>query len=171
MKKVFLIVFLAVMTSSVTGCDFFRAVAGRPVSEDIEKKKSEIIAEAASHKARVDSLRKVERKLADSLAVLDSLSKKKDTMMNPAHLGGLYATTLTSKYYIIIGSFMDISNAERLSEDITAKGYPASVIRFKNGYNAVGICPDSSIVGAYASLEKIKAEKFCPEGVWILVND
>ena len=45
----------------VTGCDFFRMVAGRPTSKDIEKKRLEIIkAEEAALQARLDSIAAVE---------------------------------------------------------------------------------------------------------------
>ena len=41
MKKSYILVLLLVMLT-VTGCDFFRKVAGRPTTEDIEAKKVEI---------------------------------------------------------------------------------------------------------------------------------
>ena len=48
---------LLVMMFVVTGCDFFRMVAGRPTSKDIEKKRLEIIkAEEAALQARLDSI-------------------------------------------------------------------------------------------------------------------
>ena len=43
MKK-FLVLLLGVSLFAVTGCDFFRGLAGRPTSEDIENKKIEILA-------------------------------------------------------------------------------------------------------------------------------
>ena len=42
MKQSYILLGLAVMMT-VTGCDFFRKIAGRPTSEYIEEKKLEIL--------------------------------------------------------------------------------------------------------------------------------
>ena len=48
---------MAVAMLTLTGCDFFRKLAGRPTSEDIENRKLEIImAQEALEQARLDSL-------------------------------------------------------------------------------------------------------------------
>ena len=61
MKKTYILLALVVM-STVTGCDFFRKLAGRPTSEEIESKRLEIImAQKAVEQARLDSL-KMEQK-------------------------------------------------------------------------------------------------------------
>jgi hypothetical protein len=36
---------------------------------------------------------------------------------------------------------------------------------------AVGAAPSDNLKDAYASLKKLRAEKFCPSDVWILVNE
>ena len=60
MKKNILPALLALMLV-VTGCDFFRMVAGRPTSKDIEKKRIEIMkAEEAALQARLDSIAAVD---------------------------------------------------------------------------------------------------------------
>ena len=57
MKKLMLLVLMVSMTV-VTGCDFFRKLAGRPTSEDIEQKRIEIMrAQEAAHQARLDSIK------------------------------------------------------------------------------------------------------------------
>mgnify|MGYP002512948656 CR=1 FL=1 len=59
MKKSFLLLSGAMIM--LTGCDFFRMLAGRPTSEDIENKRVEIIkAKEAAQKARQDSIARVE---------------------------------------------------------------------------------------------------------------
>jgi hypothetical protein len=171
MKRTTIILTL-LSTVLITGsCDFFRIIAGRPDSAEIEQKRLAIEAERSAHQAAMDSLKKVERQLADSLAIVDSLKRKNETVMNPAKLGGLYTTALDAKYYVIIGSFMEKANARRLADEVSAKGYPAILIGFKNGYNAVGICPSGTLVDVYDALGKVKNEKFCPQGAWILEND
>ena len=56
--KRFLVLLLGVSLFAVTGCDFFRGLAGRPTSEDIENKKIELLrAQQAAEQARLDSIR------------------------------------------------------------------------------------------------------------------
>lgn len=156
-----------------TGCDAFRKLAGRPTSADIAAKREVIeMAEAARHKARLDSLAKVEKQMTDSLAVLDSLKNMRGTALrNPSAMGGIYTGDLQKKYYIVVGSFMDKGNAGYLKNHVEESGYEATLIYFRNGYTAVGICPEDNLVEEYENLKKVKTEKFCPEGVWILVNN
>ncbi len=154
-----------------TGCDAFRRLAGRPTSTEIEAKRAVVMAKReAEHQAHLDSLRRVEKQMADSLAVLDSLRTMNVNVLNPSEKGGLSRTRLEHRYYVIVGSFVDKGNAEVQCRTAEKNGFPATLIDFRNGYTAVGICPADSIVTAYDSLKKVKEESFCPEGVWILVN-
>lgn len=166
-----IIAMLLVSAVLSTGCDMFRRLAGRPTSEEIEARRSAIAAaREAEHQARLDSLHKVEKQMADSLAVLDSLKSMNGTMLEPAAMGGLFSAGLDCRYYVIVGSFMDKGNAEFLKNKVEKAGYPATLVNFRNGYTAVGVCPTDSIVAAYESLRKVQAEPFSPEDVWILVN-
>ena len=171
MRKVFLaIVFAALVMCS--SCDSFRKLAGRPTSAEIEAKRAAIEAAAArAHQARLDSLEKVKKQMADSLAMLDSLKKMKGTALRgPAAMGGIVTEGLLKKYYIVVGAFMDKGNALAMKETISKAGYMVELIEFCNGYTAVGLCPSDSPSEIYRSLKRVKGEKFCPDGVWILVN-
>lgn len=166
-----IIVLMFVSVVLCTGCDAFRRLAGRPTSVEIEARKAAIeAAMEAEHQARIDSLRRVEKQMADSLAVLDSLKQMNGTMLEPAAMGGLFTTRLDRRYYVIVGSFMDKGNADYLKKEVEGRGYPVTLINFRNGYTAVGACPSDSIVEAYESLRKIQGEPFSPDDVWILVN-
>lgn len=173
MKKscIFLII-LAVL--SLTGCDFMRKLAGRPTSEDVEMKRIEILrAEEAALQARLDSLRKVEETMIrDSLNALDSIRQIGGSILNPASLGGLFATKLEARYYIILGSFKARANAESLFNVAKDAGYKPALISFgKGGLIAVGVCPVNRLPDAYTALTEVRKEKFCPDDVWILVNE
>lgn len=164
---------LLVVASAVllTGCDAFRSLAGKPTSSDISQKKAAIEAEHNSHQARIDSLRKVEKALADSLAVMDSLKQACGTILNPSAMGGLFTTKLDYRYYVVIGAFARRANAESLLVKASDAGYIATLISFRNGLNAVGLSQTDHLEKAFAALKKIKAEPFCPSDVWILVNE
>ena len=87
MRKSFLLL-IAVALFIVTGCDFFRMLAGSPTSEEIEMKKVEILrAEQAVIQARLDSLRMQQQIVKDSLEALDSIKQYGGSILNPATLG------------------------------------------------------------------------------------
>ena len=156
----------------LTGCDFFRTLAGRPTSEDILEKKIQMqIAQQAIEQARLDSLRREQQIVQDSLSALDSIRQYGGTILNPAKLGGLFATKLEARYYIIVGAFKRRSNAESLLYQATYAGYAPALISFNNGLIAVGLCPTNNIVDAKNALKRVKEESFCPKDVWLLLNE
>jgi hypothetical protein len=170
MKKSMILMLMVTLTL-VTGCDFFRKLAGRPTSEDIDEKRVAIMkAEEAAHQARMDSIRMEHQKVVDSLAMMDSIRQQAGTILNPLSLGGLSATELEARYYIIIGSFRSRANAESLL-NAAAQEYSPALISFQNGLIAVGVSPANNLKDVYASLKKVRNEKFCPSDVWILVNE
>lgn len=171
MKKI-MIVLMGLSLFAVTGCDFFRQLAGRPTSADIEAKRLEIlIAEQQAAQARLDSLMKQQQIAQDSLAALDSIAQYGGTILNPAKLGGLFATRLEARYYVIVGAFRVRANAENLLLKAKNAGYEPALISFNTGLIAVGLCPCSNVVDAKDALKKVKTEKFCPKDVWVLLNE
>ena len=142
MKSLHLTILAAALLCSLTcGGDAFRSLAGRPTSKDILAKAERMRADEEAHRARIDSLRRVEKQLADSLAILDSLSQIQGTILNPAKMGGLFTTKLNSRYHIIVGAFRERRNAEKLFRKVEAAGFTPTLISFSNGYNVVGIYP------------------------------
>ena len=167
-----LYVFLLLAAVILTGCDGFRRLAGRPTSDELARMQEEVLLRReAEHQARIDSLRRVEQALTDSLAVLDSLRQMRGTVLNPSAMGGLFTTRLDYRYYIVVGAFTRRSNAEALLERVQKAGYVGTLISFRNGYNAVGICQTDHLPTAFDSLRKVRTEPFCPPDVWILVNE
>jgi hypothetical protein len=171
MRKL-IIAILAAAVVLATGCDAFRKMAGRPDSAELAARKAMIDSlEEAAHQARIDSLRLVEKAMADSLATLDSIKQMHGTILNPSSMGGLFTTKLDFRYYIVVGAFTQRSNAERLLGVVNDAGYVGTLISFRNGFNAIGICQTDSLTEEFANLKKVKEESFCPDDVWILVNE
>ncbi len=174
MKKSILVV-LAVSAIILSGCDFLRAVAGRPTSKEVEAIRVERARqEQERHQARLDSLKSIQKRLADSLAMeqylLDSLAQSKGTVMTPSNLGGIKVANLEYKYYIVVGAFRDPANALRKKKSCDDAGFPAQIINFRNGLNAVALCPSNSIAETLRNLKNVKGTNFCPKDGWILVN-
>ena len=152
MKNAFLtIAIIVLVATSVTGCDFFRRLAGRPDSEWIEAKAEAIRQEEEALRIRQDSLAKAQKALADSLAAADSVR-----LANHRY-----------RFCIILGSFSSKENAERYIEEIAEKGYKGELLTFRNS-TAVGVCPTDDEAQAKKSLEDIQRQDFCPKGAWIL---
>lgn len=167
-----------------TGCDSLRKLAGRPTSADIEIKRAEIVRmKEIEHKIMMDSLAVVEKQISDSLAKADSLAEvqeaqklskayqAKGTIANPARMGGLFTTKLDYKYYVVVGAFSNRQNAEKQLKIVQDAGYTATIISFRNGFNAIGMCQTDDLNSALASLKKVSQEPFCPVDAWIMVNE
>lgn len=152
MKNAFLtIAIMALVATAVTGCDFFRRLAGRPDSEWIETKAEAIRQEEEALRIRQDSLERARKAEADSLAAADSVR-----LANHRY-----------RFCVILGSFSSKENAERYVEEIAAKGYKCELLTFRNS-TAVGVCPTNDEAQAKKSLEELQRQDFCPKGAWVL---
>lgn len=172
-----IIVFSLLMLSIclVSACDMFRSLAGRPTSEDIDMMRMELEYRETEAIARQDSIEKAQARIKDSLAVeaaKDSLSKLGGLLRNPSRLGGFSSSYVPEhKYYIVMGSFKDRSNAERFAARINDAGFKAELLPFRNGMTSVGACPSDN-PGEFLDLfGRIKADPVCPKDYWILVNE
>ena len=163
----------------LTGCDFFRTLAGRPTSKDIDAKqltallaeKAELEAAHKSLEAKYEMISNELQAFKDSLNALDSISQYGGTVLNPTTLGGLFSTKLEARYYVIVGAFKYRSNAEALLKTAQKSGYKPALISFRNGRMAVGLCPSNNIKEAFEGLKRVKQESFCPSDVWVLRNE
>ena len=170
------IILLAACALFLQGCDFVRTVAGRPTSAQLEDiRKDRMAAEEARHQARLDSMAKAEKAMAEAMAareaqLLDSLTQAKGTVLNPSKLGGLFTTKLESKYYIVVGAFRTRSYAERKLTQCNSAGYTATIISFRNGLLAVAICPSNNLEETLKTLKKLRGTEVCPQDGWILMN-
>ena len=152
MKNTFLtIAVMTLVATAVTGCDFFRRLAGRPDSEWIEAKAEAIRQEEEALLIRQDSLERARKAEADSLAAADSVR-----LANHRY-----------RFCVILGSFSSKENAERYVEEIAAKGYKCELLTFRNS-TAVGVCPTDDEAQAKKSLSELQRQDFCPNGAWIL---
>lgn len=175
MKQSYILIFLTVMLT-VTGCDFFRKVAGRPTSEEIEMKRLEMMwdleEKAAKEKAYKDSVAKAQQALKDSAAALDYLQQNRVSVITPQKLGGMFTKDLKSGYYVVLGSFKSGANAQALLYKVRAAGnYSPVLVTFRNGMVAVAAYPSDKVQDAVAHLKELKTQDFCPPDAWILKNE
>lgn len=155
----------------LAGCDFFRSVVGRPTSGQIAEKRAALEREEAERQARLDSVKNFEEALLDSLASVDAIRKGNGAVIGAGGLDGVAAAALAHRYYVMVGTFSQSGNARRIADAAVAKGYEATLINYRNGFVAVGLSGSDSIPEAYAALQVIRGEDFCPPDVWILANE
>ena len=178
MRKVYFLVIVSMMFM-VTGCDFFRQLAGRPTSEDIENKRVEIIrAREAAEKAVQDSIAKAElearKAVQDSVDACAFIAETKVTVYTVARLGGILHDGLDNKtsgirYRVVLGSFREKANADKLAASISSAGdYRPHLISLRNGMIAVAACPSDKIQNVVNGLKSLKSHKECPSDAWIL---
>ena len=171
MKKILVITALAVTVCLLGGCDFFRQLAGRPTSKYIRAKQERIERAILLHQQRLDSLKLVQKQISDSLATLDSLRDAKESLISTRQLTGGGKYDLPYRYYVMIGSFSSPDNARRQATRAEEAGYPATLIPFRNRFTSVACCPSNNLTEVYASLRRLRKEKFCPADAWILNNE
>ena len=172
------ILYLVLALSVLTGCDGFRRLAGRPTSADLARKRAILEQWEAYHRqAAADSLRLAElaevarQEAADSLAALDSLQQIDGKMLDLKAMGGVSDSGLDNRYYIIVGSFANSDNAEAYLRRSREAGYAGTLIPFRNGYTAVGVCPTDHLPTAISSLKTVRSESLFPADAWILSNN
>lgn len=169
MKQFHSIFLLVLLSLSLSSCDLFRKIAGRPTSADIEKKSSALEMEQKAHNDRLDSLKLLQTQISDSLAALDSIRLQGSSIVEARQLTDQEKSRLPYSYYVIVGAFGNPENAGRFAQQASEAGYPSTLIRYRNGFTAVGVCPTDRIVDAYESLKTVRQSGFCPDA-WILNN-
>ena len=169
MKKILAISALAALCL-LSGCDFFRTLAGRPTSADIAAKRALIERTEQEEAARRDSIQRVEQQIiADSIAVMEALSADKKLFPPADRVRGYATASLPYKYYILVGTFSNADNANRVVAAAEKAGM--NPVRIPYGrLVAIGVCPSNSLVQVYHSLESVRAQSFCPKDAWILAK-
>lgn len=173
MKKMTLACALLTLAMLVSGCDFFRKMAGRPTSADIAELRALIEAEEredalkkeAALKARRDSIEAFQR---DSAAMAKVIGTRDFLVSGTNLISSSAKQALPGRYMIVIGAFRDQNNAQKLADSIGEKGHEAVLIRYCNGCTAVGLDPSGTLVDAYRAFQSAKSDGLCPKDAWIL---
>lgn len=172
MRRILLIAASLSCLAAMASCDFLRSAAGRPTSEDIALKRAELKKAEQAAAARSDSLRIAEaaRKAdAEAEAAFDALKLKTRAAST---LSRVDASSLKSRYYIVIGAFGNVSNAERLASKSDQAGLGATLVKYLGGrMTAVAVCPSETKAELYRNLQKARQHSFCPEDAWVLTNE
>lgn len=180
MKRTYILLALVVMLT-VTGCDFFRKLAGRPTSEEIEIKRQEMVADlkakAVREKEVQDSLVLAAKRVADSLAAASTLEENdvrvhSDSSLGGIAVGGASEMEVKADYRVIVGSFKDQKNADKMVAKVAAAGdFNPHQVKMRNGMIAVAACPSDRIQDVLTGMDEMRKCGVCPADAWILKID
>ena len=179
MRRITVICAFVLLLQLAAGCDFFRVVAGRPTSKELELKRETAVAqEIAEREAEArerfvrDSLSAIEKHRTDSVAAEAFFKETKVSRIRSGALPGLNTSEFPYRYCIVLAGFTMPQNAENFSARLKEAGYEPVVLRYTRGNNTVvGVCPTDDIAAIRASYEKVRTEKFCPRDAWIFIKD
>ena len=153
---------------SVTGCDFFRKLAGRPTSVEIEAIREAVAErEAMAVKETADTTTATAPVSEEVRTEEPEVKESPETARGPAPVSAPVAEG-KKRYFIVVASFTNPDNARKSLARMADRGYPGELLSLKGGYTGVGICGTNDEMEAKESLKELKRQDFCPPGVWII---
>lgn len=178
MNKVPVLLCLAVLLCLVSGCDFFRTLAGRPTSRDLEARRAAIeqvqerraaVADSLE-RARKDSIARAERAVADSLHAIDTL-----VSIGKYHAVSSYrnipASRLKARYSVVVGVFSNDANARRMLSKYENEGFEGYVLHYRSSLMAVVVSPCDKVAEALEAYRKVRRLPFSSVQTWVIVNE
>lgn len=178
MRKMTLVIALTLAVSLVSSCDFFRTIAGRPTSREIEAKRARMELASRREAARQDSIARAEAAakalaeaaVADSLHAIDTL-----THIGKLHKASSYVNIpskrLRSPYAVVVGVFSSEANAERLAARYREEGFEAYVLKYYSSLCAVLVSPCDRIADALKAYRRVRALPGASKETWVLSNE
>ncbi len=174
MNKVSAILSLAALLLAVSSCDFFRCIAGRPGSAELQQKRERIekmeVRRDSVERARIDSVIMAEKAAADSLYAVDTLTRR-GLLRKASAVKRISASQLANRYYIVAGAFSKPANADRLAQRYADAGVESLVFRYTSGLCGVFVAPSDRVAEALVSYRKVMQLPFASHQAWILVNE
>ncbi len=196
MKKIFAAISLSVLVLSVSSCDLFRSLAGRPTSAElksaIEKQQSSaqqmqaITTEPAetTQQAAITAEPAITAEEAaapeETIAVASTQAEKEEyTMVKRegrmsvplayTHTNSTLKATPEHSYYIIVGKYRQKPTLNKMIKDAHDAGYETFLLEYSNGLTSVGLMPCDNLGEAIDAYAKVSKEDFCPKDACILI--
>lgn len=194
MKKIFAAISLSVLVLSVSSCDLFRSLAGRPTSAElksaIEKQQNsaqqmqaitEEPAETTQQAITEEPAITTEQTAPEETIAVASLQAKKEeyTMVKRegrmsvplayTHTNSTLKATPEHSYYIIVGTYRQRPTLNKMIKDAHDAGYETFLLEYSNGLTSVGLMPCDNLGEAIDAYAKVSKEDFCPKDACILI--
>lgn len=178
MKRIPPLLVLLLLVFLVSGCDFFRMLAGRPTSRELSERRAVVERVQARRAAIADSLEQVRRDSialvqkaeADSLHAIDTL-----TLIGKYHKASAYrniaASRLKSRYAVVVGVFSTEANAERMLSQYSKEGFEGYVLKYRSPLMAAVVSPCNKVADVLEAYRKVRNLPFSSSQTWIIVNE
>ena len=188
MKKIFAAISLSVLVLSVSSCDLFRSLAGRPTSAElksaIERQQSsaqqmQTITEEPAETTQQATI-KEQTAPEETIAVASTQAEKEEyTMVKRegrmsvplayTHTNSTLKATPEHSYYIIVGTYRQKPTLNKMIKDAHNAGYETFLLEYSNGLTSVGLMPCDNLGEAIDAYAKVSQEDFCPKDACILI--
>lgn len=189
MKKIFAAISLSVLVLSVSSCDLFRSLAGRPTSAELksaiekqqnaaETEKQTITEEPAgtAEQAAIKEQTAPEETIAIASTQAEkeeyTMVKREGRMSVPlayTHTNSTLKATPEHSYYIIVGTYRQKPTLNKMIKDAHDAGYETFLLEYSNGLTSVGLMPCDNLGEAIDAYAKVSKEDFCPKDACILI--
>ena len=194
MKKIFAAISLSVLVLSVSSCDLFRSLAGRPTSAElksaIEKQQNSALQMQAITEEPAETTQQTiteepaitteQTAPEETIAVASPQAKKEEyTMVKRegrmsvplayTHTNSTLKATPEHSYYIIVGTYRQKPTLNKMIKDAHDAGYETFLLEYSNGLTSVGLMPCDNLGEAIDAYAKVSKEDFCPKDACILI--
>lgn len=182
MKKIFAAISLSVLVLSVSSCDLFRSLAGRPTSAELKSAIEKQQSSARQMQAITEEPAITTEQTApeETIAVASSQAKKEEyTMVKRegrmsvplayTHTNSTLKATPEHSYYIIVGTYRQKPTLNKMIKDAHDAGYETFLLEYSNGLTSVGLMPCDNLGEAIDAYAKVSKEDFCPKDACILI--
>lgn len=195
MKNIFAAISLSVLVLSVSSCDLFRSLAGRPTSAElksaIEKQQSsaqqmQAITEEPAETTQQATITAEQAAIKEQTAPEETIAvastqaekeeytmvKREGRMSVPlayTHTNSTLKATPEHSYYIIVGTYRQKPTLNKMIKDAHDAGYETFLLEYSNGLTSVGLMPCDNLGEAIDAYAKVSKEDFCPKDACILI--
>lgn len=182
MKKIFAAISLSVLVLSVSSCDLFRSLAGRPTSAELKSaiEKQHNSAQQMQAITEEPAITTEQTAPEETIAVASPQAKKEEyTMVKRegrmsvplayTHTNSTLKATPEHSYYIIVGTYRQRPTLNKMIKDAHDAGYETFLLEYSNGLTSVGLMPCDNLGEAIDAYAKVSKEDFCPKDACILI--
>ena len=182
MKKIFAAISLSVLVLSVSSCDLFRSLAGRPTSAELKSaiEKQQSSAQQMQAIPEEPAITTEQTAPEETIAVASPQAKKEEyTMVKRegrmsvplayTHTNSTLKATPEHSYYIIVGTYKQRPTLNKMIKDAHDAGYETFLLEYSNGLTSVGLMPCDNLGEAIDAYAKVSKEDFCPKDACILI--
>lgn len=182
MKKIFAAISLSVLVLSVSSCDLFRSLAGRPTSAELKSaiEKQQSSAQQMQAITEEPAITTEQTAPEETIAVASpqankeeyTMVKREGRMSVPlayTHTNSTLKATPEHSYYIIVGTYRQRPTLNKMIKDAHDAGYETFLLEYSNGLTSVGLMPCDNLGEAIDAYAKVSKEDFCPKDACILI--